>query len=233
MKLSIIVPFYNEAKTIEECLKRVKKAKLNPGWQKEIIVINDGSIDSSKFKVQRAKLQFKIKNLKIVSYQKNRGKGYAVRQGLKKATGDYVLIQDADLEYDPVDYLKLLGPLSEKKAQVVYGSRFLGERKSMFFWHMLGNQFLSLMTNILYNSTLSDMEVGYKLFPTKLIKSLQLKENCFGFEPEVTAKILRKGIRIYEVPISYSGREYREGKKITWRDGLKAGWFLLKYRIVG
>jgi glycosyltransferase involved in cell wall biosynthesis len=231
MKLSIIIPVYNEERTIAECLKRVKQTELPKNWQKEIIVVNDGSIDSSKFKVQRAKLQFKIKNLKIVSYQKNRGKGYAIRQGLKEVRGDYLLIQDADLEYDPRDYSSLLQPILEKKAEVVYGSRFLGERRNMFFWHMLGNKLLSLVTNILYNSTLSDMEVGYKIFPTKLIKSLKLKENCFGFEAEVTSKILKEGIRIYEVPISYLGREFEEGKKITWKDGIKAVWFLFKYKI--
>jgi len=160
------------------------------------------------------------------------GKGYAVKQGLKKATGDYILIQDADLEYDPKDYNKLILPIIEKKAKVVYGSRFTGERKNMLFWHMLGNRFLSFATNILFNTTLSDMEVGYKLMPRKLLLDLNLKENCFGFEPEVTAKILKRKIRIYEVPISYTGREFDEGKKITWRDGIRAILVLLEYKFI-
>ena len=232
MKLSIIIPAYNEEDYVRTILNRVKKAKLPSGVRKEIIIVNDGSTDSSKFKVQSSKLQFKIKNLKTISYKKNMGKGYAIRQGLKKATGDYVLIQDADLEYDPNDYGNLLKPVLEKKAQVVYGSRFLGERRNMFFWHMLGNKLLSLLTNLLYNTTLSDMEVGYKVIPRNLLKSLNLKEDRFGFEPEVTAKILKRKIRIYEVPISYSGREFDEGKKITWRDGVKAVFYLFKYRFM-
>jgi len=230
MKLSIIIPVFNEEKTILECLQRIKRAKLPKKWQTEIIVVDDGSKDNSKIEIQKSKLHFKSKNFKIIFYSNNRGKGYAIRLGLKQAIGDYVLIQDSDLEYDPSDYPKLLKPISDKKAQVVYGSRFLGERKSMFFWHMLGNKILSLLTNILYDSTLSDMEVGYKVFPRQLLNNLNLKEDRFGFEPEVTAKVLKRKIRIYEVPISYSGREYREGKKITWPDAVKAAFILLKCR---
>lgn len=232
MKLSIIIPVYNEEKTIEECLKRICQVKLQNNWQKEIIVVDDGSTDKSKLKVQNLKLQLKTKNLLIISYKQNQGKGYAIRQGLKKVTGDYVLIQDADLEYDPEDINKLLRPIEAKKAVVVYGSRFLGEHRNLLFWHMMANKFLSFLTNILFDSTLSDMEVGYKVIPRKLLLDIKLKENCFGFEPEVTAKILKRKIRIYEVPISYVGREVSEGKKITWRDGLKAIYFLFKYRFI-
>lgn len=225
MKLSIIIPVYNEEQTVKKIIDRVKKAKVPLKVKKEIIVVNDGSTDKSRSILKN------IKGIRFVDYKKNGGKGYAIHQGLKKATGDYVLIQDADLEYDPKDYQFLLKPILDKKTQVVYGSRFLGERRNMFFWHMLANKLLSFMTNVLYNTTLSDMEVGYKIFPTKLMKSLNLKETCFGFEPEVTAKVLKRGVRIYEVPISYSGREYDEGKKITWVDGVKAVIILLKYRL--
>lgn len=236
---------FNEENSIVECIKRVDKAVFLKNVSKEIIIVDDGSNDSSKLKVQSAlsaipirsgrqvqagKLQHKIKNYKFVSYKTNRGKGYAIREGLQYATGDYVLIQDGDLEYDPEDINKLLKPIIDKKAMVVYGSRFSGEHRNLFFWHMMANKSLTLLTNLLYNSTLSDMEVGYKIFPRKLLLELDLKENCFGFEAEVTAKILKRGIRIYEVPISYAGREFSEGKKITWVDGFKAIFFLLKYR---
>ncbi|MCG2691444.1 glycosyltransferase family 2 protein, partial [Microgenomates group bacterium] len=166
------------------------------------------------------------------SLTKNQGKGAAIRAGIKQATGAYVLIQDADLEYDPADIQSLLDPILNKKAEVIYGSRFLGPHKNMLFWHLMGNKFLSFITNFLYNTTLSDMEVGYKLIPKKLLDSITLKENRFGFEPEITSKILKQGIRIYEVPISYSGREFSEGKKITWVDGLIAFFLLFKYRFL-
>lgn len=232
MKLSIIIPFYNEAKTLKEIIKRLLKVKLPQGIKKEIIAVNDGSSDESK-KIILALLQTREnrKLIKFISYSKNMGKGYAVRQALKISQGDYILVQDADLEYEPEDIKKLLAPVLKKKAIVVYGSRFTGERRNMLFWHMVGNKFLSLLTNILFNTTLSDMEVGYKLMPRILLNQLNLKENRFGFEPEVTAKILKKNIKIYEVPISYAGRDYNEGKKITWRDGLKAIWYLFKYKI--
>ncbi len=221
MKLSIIIPSYNEAGTIRQIIARVKKLKeISP----EIIVVNDGSTDATK------KILSRQKNIKVISLSHNQGKGAAIRAGLKQATGTYVLIQDADLEYDPADIQSLLDQILNKKAEVIYGSRFLGPHKNMLFWHLMGNQFLSFITNFLYNTTLSDMEVGYKLIPKKLLDSLRLEENRFGFEPEVTAKILKQGIRIYEVPISYSGREFSEGKKITWRDGLIAFFLLFKYR---
>lgn len=223
MKLSIIIPSFNEAGTIRQIIAKVKKLKeISP----EIIVVNDGSTDTTK------KILAGVSGIKIINLTKNQGKGAAIRCGLKQATGDYVLIQDADLEYAPEDIKLLLAPVLNHQAEVVYGSRFLGPHRNMLFWHMLGNKFLSLMTNLLYNTTISDMEVGYKLIPTSLFKSLKLTENRFGFEPEITSKILKRGIRIYEVPISYSGREFCEGKKITWVDGLIAVFLLCKYRLV-
>lgn len=225
MKLSIIIPSFNEAATIGRIIQQVKNQNFK-NITKEIIVVNDGSTDSTK------KILSRQKNIKVISLSKNQGKGAAIRAGIKQATGAYVLIQDADLEYDPIDIQSLLDPILNKKAEVVYGSRFLGPHKNMLFWHLMGNKFLSFITNFLYNTTLSDMEVGYKLIPKKLLDSITLKENRFGFEPEITSKILKQGIRIYEVPISYSGREFSEGKKITWVDGLIAFFLLFKYRFL-
>jgi len=225
MKLSIIIPVFNEEKTIVEIVRRVKKAKVK-GVKKEIIIVDDGSFDGTKKELA------KIKGVKKLSLVKNQGKGSAIKAGLKIATGDYVLIQDADLEYDPQDYPILLKPILEKRAEVVYGSRFLGPHKNMLFWHWLGNRFISFMTNLLFNSTLSDIEVGYKVFPAKLARELNLQAKRFDFEPEITAKILKKGIRIFEVPTSYYGREYSEGKKITSKDAVIALFTLLKYRLV-
>jgi glycosyltransferase involved in cell wall biosynthesis len=168
--------------------------------------------------------------VRVVLHERNRGKGAAIRTGLEKVTGDLVLIQDADLEYDPEDWPKLLSPLLRGKAQVVYGSRFTGERRNMLFLHWIGNRFLSLVTNVLYNTTLSDMETCYKLFDRRVLEGITINASRFEFEPEITAKLLRRGIRIYEVPISYTGREFEEGKKITWRDGFIALWTLVKYR---
>src|SRR3990167_2615435 len=201
-KLSIIIPVYNEKKTIKEIIKRVDRVNI----PKEIIIVDDGSTDGTT-KIIKS-LKTKKSQLKIIIQPMNMGKGAAIRTGIKRVTGEYILIQDADLEYDPQDYLKLIKPIKAKKAQVVYGSRFTGERRNMFFWHWVANNLLTLITNILYNSTLSDMETCYKIFPTKLIQSLKLKCTGFEFEPEVTAKVLKQGIRIYEVPISYAGREY-------------------------
>lgn len=228
MKLSIIIPAYNEAATIDRILTKVSRQPL-PGMTREIIVVDDGSTDGTTAKIKKWQRRGKI----LALFQKNNlGKGAAVHQGLKKATGDYVLIQDADLEYDPADIPQLWRPVQEQGAGVVYGSRFTGPRKNMFFWHMMGNQLLTFMINILFDTTLSDMEVGYKLFQKDLLLSLNLREKRFGFEPEVTAKILKKGIRIFEVPINYVGREYAEGKKITWQDGIKALLEIIKYRFV-
>jgi len=225
MKLSIIIPVYNEAATVAKIIQTVKKQPLSQ-ITKEIIVVDDGSTDGT------TKIVKSISGIKKVFLIKNKGKGAALRAGLKQVTGQYVLIQDADLEYSPADIQLLLDPVINQKAEVVYGSRFLGPHRNMLFWHLLGNKFLSLVTNLFYNTTISDMEVGYKLIPAKLFKNLILKENRFGFEPEITSKILKQGIRIYEVPISYSGREFNEGKKITWVDGLRAFFLLCKNRLV-
>lgn len=227
MKLSIIIPVYNEKATLLEVVKRVQAVSLN-GVEKEIILIDDASTDGTT-ELCKKEIPSAIKTL---YHEINQGKGAAIRTGLKAVTGDYVLIQDADLEYDPDDYAKLLAPIQKGKAQVVYGSRFTGEHRNMFFHHWVGNKFLSLTTNLLYNSTLSDMETCYKVVKRDIIDGLNLKSNRFDFEPEITAKILKQKIRIYEVPISYCGREFHEGKKITWRDGVVALWILLKYRFV-
>lgn len=228
MKLSIIIPTYNERDTIREILRRVQEAP-TAGLTKEIIVVDDGSTDGTR-DILRA--LDPGEGVQVFYHAENRGKGAAIRTGLSHATGDIVLIQDADLEYDPRDYPALLQPILEGRAGVVYGSRFLGPRKAMFFWHMLGNKFLTLVTNVLYDSILSDMETGYKAFRADIIRGLPLRSRRFEFEPEITAKVLKRGHRIYEVPISYTGREYHEGKKITWRDGFSALWTLLKYRFV-
>ncbi len=228
MKLSIIIPVYNERDTVLEILRRVLEAPAL-GLTKEIIIVDDGSTDSTRDILRALDPNERIQ---VFYHAQNRGKGAAIRTGLSHATGDIILIQDADLEYDPRDYPALIQPILERRAAVVYGSRFLGPRKAMFFWHMLGNKFLTLVTNILYDSILSDMETGYKVFRAEVIKDIPLRARRFEFEPEITAKVLKRGYRIYEVPISYTGREYHEGKKITWRDGFSALWTLLKYRFV-
>lgn len=230
MKLSIIIPVYNESNTLEEILARVRAVELD-GIEKEIIAVDDGSTDGSRriLKEQDALDD----SLDVYFHPRNRGKGAAIRTALAHVTGDVVLIQDADLEYDPREYSDLLKPIREGRADVVYGSRFLGgPRKAMLFWHMIGNKVLTLVTNLLYDTILSDMETCYKVFRTEVIKPIKLRSRGFEFEPEITAKILKRGIRIYEVPISYTGREYHEGKKITWQDGIVAFWTLLKYRFV-
>jgi glycosyltransferase involved in cell wall biosynthesis len=225
--VSIVVPAYNEERTIGEVLRRVSGL----GLASEIIVVDDGSVDGT---VQLARsLEGKLNGLVVLPQDANRGKGAAVRAGIQASTGDIVVIQDADLEYDPADIPTLLRPLQEGVADVVYGTRLRGgePQRAHLFWHYLGNRALSLMTNVLYNTTLSDMEVGYKAFRGDLIRSLKLVSNDFRFEPEVTAKVLRTpGVRLYEVPISYYGRTYDEGKKITWRDGFKAVAALLRFR---
>lgn len=227
MKLSVIIPVYNEEKTIKEIIERLHKTKL----VFEIIVVNDFSSDNTEKILNSLRKNVVLsKNIKIINHSKNLGKGAAIRSGLSIASGDYVLIQDADLEYDPQDISKLLKPIHDGKAEVVFGSRFTGEHRNLLFWHMLANKFLTFLTNILYDTTLSDMETCYKIIPLPLIKQLNLKANKFDFEPEVTAKILKRNIRIYEVPISYAGREYDEGKKITARDGLMAIFTILKYK---
>lgn len=222
MKLSILIPVYNERATILEILNRVQAVP----FEKEIIVVDDGSTDGTR------DLLTQVQNATMFYHERNQGKGAAIQTALQHATGDIIVIQDADLEYDPRDYKQLVEPIVEGRAKVVYGSRFLGPRMAMFFWHMLANKMLTLMTNILYDAILSDMETGYKAFRADVIKKLHLRSRRFDFEPEVTAKILKQRIRIFEVPISYYGREYSEGKKIGMKDGFVAIWTLLKYRFV-
>ncbi|MBU2235934.1 glycosyltransferase family 2 protein [Patescibacteria group bacterium] len=224
MKLSIIIPVYNEKGTFKKIIKKVKAVP----YEKEIIVVDDGSHDGTREILKN----FKDPEVQIYYHEKNYGKGRAIRTGFEHMTGDVVLIQDADLEYDPQEYGALLKPIQDGKAEVVYGSRFRGEGKAMLFWHAIGNKFLTFVTNILYDTTITDMETCYKVFKTDIIKNLKLTANRFNIEPEMTAKVLKKGYRIYEVPISYTGREYDEGKKITWRDGFIALWTLIKYRFV-
>ncbi len=223
MKLSIIVPVFNERATILKVIQRVQQSP----FEKEIIVVDDGSTDGTR------DLLPQIENQVVVLYhERNQGKGAAIHTGIARATGDIILIQDADLEYDPRDYAQIIQPIVEERVKVVYGSRFLGPRMAMFFWHMLANKMLTLMTNILYDAILSDMETGYKAFRADVIKGIPLRCRRFDFEPEITAKVLKRGHRIYEVPISYFGREYIEGKKIGLKDAFAAVWTLLKYRFV-
>lgn len=225
-KLSVIVPVFNERNTVVEILRRMRAVDLP--IDREFVVVDDGSDDGTRAVLT----QLADSTVKIVSHPQNRGKGAAIRTGLEHVTGDLVLIQDADLEYDPDDWSRLLAPMLKGRAQVVYGSRFTGEHRNMLFLHWAGNKSLSLLTNLLYNTTLSDMETCYKLFDRDVLRGITVKSDRFDFEPEITAKVLRKGIRIYEVPISYAGREFDEGKKITWRDGFAALYALVKYRFV-
>ncbi len=222
--LSVIVPVFNERSTVAEILRRMRAVELPLVLQ--IIVVDDGSSDGSD-KVLGA---LEDSTVRVITHHRNQGKGAAIRTGMAAATGDLLLIQDADLEYDPDDWPRLIDPILKGKARVVYGSRFTGERKNMLPLHWLGNRVLSLTTNILYRSTLSDMETCYKLFDADAIAGLTIRSNGFDFEPEITAKVLRRGLRIYEVPISYAGRELDEGKKITWRDGISALVALVRFR---
>ena len=223
MKLSVIVPVYNEEKTIKKTLQKLLAVR----DVKEIVVVNDGSTDRTVNELK------KIAHRKIKVFTKpNGGKGTAIRYGLKKITGDYMLIQDADLEYDPTDIPLLLEPIKRDRAHVVYGSRFLGPHSNLLFWHRKGNDFLNFLINLLYNTTLSDMETCYKLMPTKLWKELSLTANRFDLEPEITCKLLLRKVYIYEVPISYVGRDFSQGKKITWRDGVDALWTIFRYRFL-
>jgi glycosyltransferase involved in cell wall biosynthesis len=218
MKISIIIPCFNEEKTIEKIIDRIVEQK---HLEKEIIVIDDYSQDNTR-KILENDLITKIDSLILNSA--NFGKGYSIRQGIEKATGELILIQDADLEYDPSDYNKLIEPFLNGSADVVYGSRFLGtkQRRVLYFWHTIGNKILTILSNIFSNLNLTDMEVGYKVFKSEVIKAIKLRENRFGFEPEITAKIAKKQLNIYEVGISYYGRKYSDGKKITWKDGFSA-----------
>ena len=225
MKVSVVIPVYNEIDTIEEILARVDKVAI----KKEIIVIDDLSIDGTRERLK--KIIADKENVKVIYHNRNKGKGAALRTGFESVTGDIVIIQDADLEYDPNEYPKLLEPISDGRADVVYGSRFIGgPHRVLFFWHYVGNKLLTLISNALTNLNLTDMETCYKVFKRQILKDINLKSNRFGFEPEFTAKVSKKRLRIYEVPISYSGRTYSEGKKITWKDGIVALWLIFWYR---
>jgi len=234
MKLSIVIPVFNEEHFIESILERVGMSALPAGMERELIVVNDASTDGTERAVEVFRNAHSGMPILYLKHEKNRGKGAALHTGIRHATGDFVIIQDADLEYDPREYGLLLPPLLEGVADVVYGSRFMGGQphRVLFFWHSIGNRFLTYLSNAFTNLNLTDMETCYKLFRREVVQGLDLREQRFGFEPEVTAKISRiPGIRIYEVGISYYGRTYAEGKKINWRDGLHAIFCILKYNL--
>jgi glycosyltransferase involved in cell wall biosynthesis len=233
--LSIIIPVYNEEKTIIKILEKIELVVLEQGIEKEIIVVNDCSSDASEILIQNYFKQKEHLNLKYFSNVKNLGKGASIHRGISEAAGDYIIIQDADLEYDPKEYNILLQPILDGFADVVYGSRFMGSKphRILFFWHTVGNKFLTFLSNMMTNLNLTDMETCYKMFTADVLKPIQLKEKRFGFEPEITAKIARiPNIRIYEVGISYYGRTYKEDKKITWKDGFRAIFCIIKYGLL-
>tara|TARA_B110000008_G_C16945912_1_gene554448 strand:- start:1389 stop:2084 length:696 start_codon:yes stop_codon:yes gene_type:complete len=228
MIVSVIIPCFNEFQTISKILDKVLE---NKNYNYEIIIIDDFSTDGSRELIEKISNEKKVDH--IILNEKNYGKGYSIRQGIKKATGDIILIQDADLEYDPNDYQKLLEPILKNNADVVYGSRFIGsnEKRVLYFWHTMGNAFLTFLSNMFTNLNLTDMECCYKVFKSTIIKEIELKENRFGFEPEITAKISKIDVRIYEVGVSYHGRRYSHGKKITWKDGFSALRCIFKYNL--
>ena len=231
-KLTILVPVYNEEHTIHKILKRLLEIELVNDIQKELILVNDCSTDNSEAEIKKFIEQHPEASIQYYIHEKNKGKGGALHTGISKATGDYLIIQDADLEYDPQEFNLLIAPVIRGEADIVYGSRFMGGKphRILFFWHSIGNKWLTFLSNMFNNLNLTDMETCYKLFNTKMIQSLRLKEKRFGFEPEVTAKIARiPNIRIYEVGISYYGRTYAEGKKINWKDGFRAIYCIIKY----
>lgn len=226
VKLSVVIPVYNERNTVLEVLRRVRAVDL----PKEIIVVDDCSTDGTQDILRGLPPE---SDLKIVFHERNRGKGAALRTGFAAVTGDIVVVQDADLEYDPAEYPALIRPILENKADVVFGSRFLGgPHRVLFFWHSVGNKVLTTLSNMFTDLNLTDMETCYKVFRADVLRRIRLRENRFGFEPEFTAKVARARCRVYEVPISYSGRDYSEGKKITWKDGIAALYFIVKYRFV-
>ncbi len=225
MKISIIIPVYNEAATIKEIVSRVQQTDLD----KEIIIVDDHSTDATPDHLKEISARYE--NVQVLSHDRNRGKGAALRTGFAYARGDIIIIQDADLEYNPQEYGYLLSPILDGRADVVYGSRFLGgPHRVLFFWHYVGNKFLTLLADAFSNLNLTDMETCYKVFRKDILNEITLKSNRFGFEPEFTMKVAKKGFRVYEVPISYSGRTYEEGKKIDWKDGLSAIFTILRFR---
>jgi glycosyltransferase involved in cell wall biosynthesis len=227
--LSIVIPVFNEVNTMKDVIERVREVHLPQIAHREIVIVDDSSTDGTRDLLAR----YKDRNdFKIVFHDRNRGKGAALRTGIAETTGSIVIIQDADLEYDPQEYPKLMAPLLAGKADVVYGSRFAGgeSKRVLYFWHSVGNKFLTTLSNMFTNINLTDMETCYKVFRGEVIRSIRIEEDRFGFEPEVTSKVARMGCRIYEVGISYSGRTYAEGKKINWKDGVQAIWCILKYR---
>ncbi|MEQ8927176.1 MAG: glycosyltransferase family 2 protein [Fulvivirga sp.] len=231
-KLSIIIPVYNEEKTIHLILDKIKKVELLNGIAKEIVMVDDASSDNSLERIKLYMQENADMNIQLFTQPKNKGKGAALHRGIKEATGEYLIIQDADLEYDPQEYNILLQPVLDGVADVVYGSRFVGGKphRILFFWHSIGNAVLTFLSNMMNNLNLTDMETCYKLIKTDMAKSLKLKENRFGFEPEVTAKLARiEAVRFYEVGISYYGRTYAEGKKINWKDGFRAIYCIFRY----
>lgn len=233
-KLSIVIPCYNEERTIHLILDKIRQVVLLNNIKKEFIVVNDCSDDKTREAIENYFIQFKELDFKLFNHEINKGKGAAIHTGISKATGEYLVIQDADLEYNPNEFNLLLQPVVDGFADIVFGSRFMGgnPHRILFFWHSIGNKFLTTISNIFTNLNLTDMETCYKLFRTDIIQEIKLKEKRFGFEPEITAKVSRvKNARIYEVGISYYGRTYEEGKKIGWRDGLWAIWCILKYNI--
>lgn len=226
-KLSVVIPVYNERETIREIIKRVSEVEIN----KEIIIVDDYSTDGTREILDSLPKDFP--EVKIYYHQYNQGKGAALRTGFSHAQGDIVVVQDADLEYNPQEFHKLLKPILDGRADVVYGSRFLGseEHRVLYFWHYVGNKFLTLISNMFTNLNLTDMETCYKMFRRDVLRKIKIEENRFGFEPEITAKVAKLGCRVYEVGISYSGRDYSQGKKITWKDGIRALWCILKYNL--
>ena len=228
MGLSVVIPVYNEASTIEAVVDRVRAVPI----EKELIIVDDASTDGTLEKLDAVE---RLDDVRVVRHERNQGKGAALRDGFCLATQDIVVVQDADLEYDPQDYHQLIQPILDGKADVVYGSRFIGGRshRVLYFWHSMGNRFLTLLSNMLTNLNLTDMETCYKVFRREVLQQIEVEEDRFGFEPEITAKVVRiPGVRVYEVGISYAGRTYQEGKKIGWRDGIRAVWCIIKYNIL-